>query len=129
MSENNYSGTHYVFVDEVDFDELMECSRDKRLRNVKYVDKNRKEDYKSVWQGDRIDSDMLNDNYNLPVGDIDNDEVFMLEGRFVKPNYNNDDMVESKIIIITKRYIAKKENDNKVKFYQLSYREAVEECE
>lgn len=123
----NNKNSRIEFEDELDPDKLMMCGRDRRLRNVTYEESNRNAN-KSVWQGDLMYKD-LNDNYNLNVEELDDDEVLMLEGRFLDPDRDSDNYTEAEIKKFTQRFVVKKISENKCHVYQLNYKEAVNVAE
>lgn len=123
MEEKYKKNSYLVFEDELDFDALMHCSRDQRLRNVEYVEDNR-ESQNSVWQGETL-TDHYNENYNIDVEDLEDGEVLMLKGRYIKPE-REENNVSGKIMNWTKRFAVEKVGENKCRCHELTYKEAVQ---
>lgn len=124
MVDLDYKNYHYVFEDTLDPEKLMMSGREKKLRNVEYVESNKNTSGKSVWQGDSMYKS-YNDDYEINIRDLSDGELLMLEGRFIDPD-RDDNYTEAEIKRFTKRFVVKKEGSNKCKVYELTYREAVE---
>lgn len=134
--KNNYSGSHVRAVETINLDFLLECGRDMRLRNVEYVEENKTSNRKSVWQGENV-GQYLNEDYEMPVSELNHGEVLKFKGRFVKKDYSDRDPVVGNIIEISKWYVVEKEedeysenlNDSSIaNIYEVNYRDAVEEA-
>lgn len=110
------------FENELDPDHLMMSGRYKKLRNVSYVESNKKEK-KSVWQGDLM-YNSFNDNYNIDVEKLNDNEVLMLKGQFLEPD-RDDNYTEAELKEFTRRFVVKKISENKCHVYPLNYKEAV----
>lgn len=124
MVDLDYKKHYYVFENTLDPETLMMSGREKKLRNVEYVESNKGKSGRSVWQGDPI-YNSYNDDYEVNVRDLEDGEILMLEGRFLDPD-RDDNYTDAEIKRFTNRYVVKKEGSDKCKVYELTYRESVE---